>query len=315
MVPTPARGDNANRPQYDAYPQELHVSIPKNRHMHQDRSLLGIPAENDDYRRGLSTQCTVSIGLASSGHGSSWETMSATSYTQSPSLLDSIQHENIPAESQGFHNGTIQPQMLFNRAQSPSTQNVGASDLHWAGQQPYPEMDPAFHSLQSMQLGSSDQCDLSPDVSPASIGHPASRPLEFRSWQDPALRNQVISPIAPSSPYEPLPDFRGLQSSNPMEYPSREAEPWENARVMGAAFTSVSIDPLLATPAQALNASLRYTQDDKASSIAPALHDSKRKRSDRSAHSPRINLRKINKVREKHACLTCKLLHEEVGHL
>ena len=286
--------------------------VSERRRTDSDRSRLGIPAENDIFHQARLPQSDPSNAIVSTSQGSSWENLSSTSYSQSYSFVNTTQVEGVQERDQSLQPQALLPPIMYSQAQALSDLNVGCHYTQWSPEHSVTD-DPTMLRSSPVILSDSPGPNVfTPNSSNTSDGYPGSDYRDHMSPQEP------ISPVPMFDATLIDPEFDSFQ--RPMTAEFLEVLP-------GDTETRTYLDPATFIPgpqpfdasvmgnmhsSQMSMASPSNRQDSIHVSIEEPSRGTKRKRID-PPNPPRKDIDKINKVREEHACILCRKLHENVS--
>ncbi len=283
--------------QYGIDPSELHNTVIDSRRRDSEKSLLGIPAESDEYP--TTTPTSTSQG--------SWETISKTSHSPSYSVVDVPQNDDGPAGSQSLHGVALPPHVRFDGPPEPPTQRSSASYTQWIEQQPYMEQQSSFPFSQPIQSRPSVPFVVAPDPSIP------DRPFINTSLQGMVTDEQAYSTLGQISMFTPSPYLENLGFLSPTECPPGDIGYSEFSDTGESTSASEFVDPSILSRELASDANLVPRDNNIQLSVRPTARVHKRKHS--SPSSQRSNLDEINQVRKRGACVRCRTLHESVSYL
>ena len=276
-----------------------------------DRSRPGIPAENDVYHEArFQQQSNSPMAFLPTNQGSSWDRLSSTSYSQSYSNLNMPQIEGIQGQDQSRHSSALLlPLVTYNPVRAASQSDSGGlSYMRSNPGQPVLDQPHAYLPSQSISPVSPGPKVFTPNSSTTTSSNPGFDSLEHMTSQE--LLNR-------GSPFET--EFIGPEFGP--EYREFLLGDVESHQFPGST-------PFINSPQQFDNSFMNHMQSSQVNltspthrqhgipvSVVKASRGTKRKRLDPSSNPPRKDLSKINQVREQHACILCRKLHEEVGSL
>lgn len=304
--------DPADRERCGVDSLDLNSFVTERRRTGTDRSRPGIPA--DDYTPGAFFQADSSTGLPSTSQGSTWETVSGTSHSQDFSLVDGVQDESIPAESQSLHGRALPPDITFTEPPLQSAHDAGSRFDQWNRPQMGGDQAQIFPHLQPASTGS---LDFGPGTPISDISRSVSSLMVDTIFQQPPPNVQAyFTPDMFMFPaFDLLSGFQTSGRSSSIGCLPDDSGQLGFSDTGESTSASDSVSPSSANRRYESYAGPVHRHDDSHLTITTPSHTLKRKRSSPSSPPTRTNLDKINGVRERHACIRCRFLHEEVCQL
>ena len=314
-MPTAGREMPFEGNQYGEEYSDINEFVSDQLHTDLGRSQLGIPAAVDDYRR-LCSQSVPNTRHTATSQCSSWDTISGTSNTESYSLIGDLHLENSPVEHDVTDQSAAPPQITVSELHGGYSLDAGIFHPPWNGQQAYGALGFAPQSLPPLQTDLLPRFDYTPDPSPSSHSRSSSGSFANQSPRE-GFTSEPSCDATSSFSYLDL-SPRGWAAGDLSAYDYHietvRHSANQNTEEISSASGSV-ISPSISTiRALAATSGYEYAQKDsnQDSNAVPVLHGQKRKRQSPKLSSKRKDLPKINKVREKHACIRCKFMREPV---
>ena len=307
----PTGQDDCNvrdRATFDA--QEVQSLIAERRRGNIDRSCLGIPAEEVQPSTNAHFQMPPAFCFSQPSQlSSSWDRVSATSYTQSYSNLDSQEDEHVSYGSEGQFSNPSATQLTLN---IPPVHNHEEAYRAVKLDPSFEILSPSFQAWQPAQSRSPDSLGLSPDTLPArpsSAGHALDGGLAGLG-----LANYVQGYVGPR-PYASFNisrDCQGLGAPSQVGYSSGKtgSSTLADLEIPHPLSPSIELSPMDPMERFSMDASSHLCQVP-VEVVAGALR--RRGKTSTSPRSPRKNLEEINRLRSTGACIKCKLMREQVG--